>query len=63
MSLIYLVVMINSGLWITAAKFEFEERNNIVAARTLFQQGLRVNPTAQKLWLEVFINKSYRVLA
>lgn len=55
--------MINSGLWITAAKFEFEERNNIVAARTLFQQGLRVNPTAQKLWLEVFINKSYRVLA
>ena len=41
------------GLWIMAAKFEFEERQDANAARTLFLQGLRVNSSCKKLWLEV----------
>lgn len=36
-----------------AAKFEFEELKNVSAARTLIQQGLRVNSESKHLWLEV----------
>ena len=41
------------GLWIMAAKFEFEEQKNTSSARTLLQQGLRANPESKHLWLEV----------
>ena len=36
-----------------AAKWEFEENKNIPNSRSLLQKGLRVNPSSQKLWLEV----------
>lgn len=36
-----------------AAKFEFEERQDTMAARVLFQEGLRTNRESEKLWLEV----------
>lgn len=39
-----------------AAKWEFEENKNIPNSRTLLQKGLRVNPSSQKLWLEVIIH-------
>lgn len=45
---------INIGLWIMAAKFEFEERQDTMAARVLFQEGLRTNRESEKLWLEYY---------
>ncbi|CAB4011640.1 U3 small nucleolar RNA-associated 6 homolog [Paramuricea clavata] len=44
----------NTSLWITAAKYEFEDRNNIKTARTLLQRALRLNPKCSNLWLEYF---------
>ncbi|XP_019852946.1 PREDICTED: U3 small nucleolar RNA-associated protein 6 homolog isoform X2 [Amphimedon queenslandica] len=44
----------NVGLWIMAAKFEFEERQDTTAARVLFQEGLRTNRESEKLWLEYY---------
>ena len=45
-----------SDLWIMAAKWEFEENKNIPNSRSLLQKGLRVNPSSQKLWLEVILH-------
>ena len=39
-----------------AAKFEFEERQDAMATRVLFQEGLRTNRESEKLWLEVSTN-------
>lgn len=36
-----------------AAKWEFEDNNNIPNCRALFQRGLRVNSSSKQLWLEV----------
>lgn len=44
----------NAGLWIKAAKWEWETNANVQAARVLFQRGLRLNPQARELWLEYF---------
>ncbi|XP_028395280.1 U3 small nucleolar RNA-associated protein 6 homolog [Dendronephthya gigantea] len=44
----------NTSLWITAAKYEFEERNNIKSSRILLQRALRLNSNCQNLWLEYF---------
>lgn len=41
------------GLWILAAKFEFEDKTDVETARTILHQGLRANPHSKKLWLEV----------
>ena len=41
------------GLWVMAAKFEFEELKDVFAARTLIQQGLRANSDSKHLWREV----------
>ena len=41
-----------------AAKWEFEENKNIPNSRSLLQKGLRVNPSSQKLWLEVISYKT-----
>ncbi|KAL1920616.1 uncharacterized protein VTP21DRAFT_993 [Calcarisporiella thermophila] len=43
-----------TSLWILAASWEFEENANIVAARTLMQRGLRLNPEKEQLWHEYF---------
>jgi len=43
------------GLWIMAAKYEFETNESIETARNLFQRALRFLPTSQKLWTEVNI--------
>eukprot|EP00039_Didymoeca_costata_P013918 m.218098 g.218098 ORF g.218098 m.218098 type:complete len:590 (+) comp15899_c0_seq2:70-1839(+) len=40
---------LNEGLWVKAAAFEWEQ-DNTVAARTLFQRGLRLLPTSRMLW-------------
>jgi U3 small nucleolar RNA-associated protein 6 len=37
-----------------AAKFEFEDRKDVNASRSLFQQGLRVNRSSKKLWIEYY---------
>ena len=49
----YLLYNVLSGLWIMAAKWEFEENKNIPNSRSLLQRGLRVNSSSQQLWLEV----------
>lgn len=41
------------GLWIMAAKFEFEVMVSPSSARSLFQRALRLMPQEKKLWLEV----------
>ncbi|KAH3873448.1 hypothetical protein DPMN_036683 [Dreissena polymorpha] len=41
-------------LWLSAAKWEFEDNNNSDNARKLLQRGLRFNPEARKLWLEYY---------
>ena len=41
------------GLWIMAAKFEFEVMVSPSSARALFQRALRLMPQEKKLWLEV----------
>ena len=42
-----------SDLWLSAAKWEFEESKNPENARSLMQRGLRFNPSSRKLWQEV----------
>lgn len=42
------------GLWIYAAVWEAEHNSNISAARALMQQGLRMCPKSELLWLEYF---------
>lgn len=42
------------SLWIMAAKWEFEDNNNVPNCRALFQRGLRVNSSSKQLWLEYF---------
>ena len=44
------------GLWIMAAKFEFEVMVSPSSARSLFQRALRLMPQEKKLWLEVIID-------
>ena len=46
-----------SGLWVMAAKFEFEDLKDVSSARVLLQQGLRANPTSKHLWTEVGCGK------
>ena len=41
------------GLWIMAAKFEFEVMVSPSSARSLFQRALRLMPQDKKLWVEV----------
>ncbi len=41
------------GLWILAAKFEFEVMVSPSSARALFQRALRFMPQEKKLWIEV----------
>ncbi len=41
------------GLWVMAAKFQFEDLKDVTAARSLLQQGLRANQTSKHIWLEV----------
>ena len=41
------------GLWVLAAKWEIEELNSMENARGLLQRGLRSNPKAKHIWLEV----------
>lgn len=43
-----------ADLWISAAKWEFEENNNSDNARSLLQRGLRFNNTSKTLWLEYY---------
>ncbi|KAK7303514.1 hypothetical protein RJT34_14421 [Clitoria ternatea] len=40
------------GVWIYAAAWEFDHNLNVVAARALMQEGLRVCPTSEDLWVE-----------
>lgn len=42
----------NTALWILAASWEFEENNNITAARVLLQRALRLNNHSARLWYE-----------
>ena len=42
------------GLWIYAAVWEAEQMSNVAAARALMQQGLRMCPKSETLWLEYF---------
>ncbi|XP_062507486.1 U3 small nucleolar RNA-associated protein 6 homolog [Corticium candelabrum] len=44
----------NAGLWISAAKAEFEVNKNISAARTVMLKALRVNPDTKQVWHEYF---------
>eukprot|EP00053_Salpingoeca_punica_P022449 m.214506 g.214506 ORF g.214506 m.214506 type:complete len:656 (+) comp34964_c0_seq1:152-2119(+) len=41
-----------AGIWVKAAKWEFEHNANIKAARILMQRGLRINPKSADLWRE-----------
>lgn len=51
------------GVWIYAAAWEFDHNLNVAAARALMQEGLRVCPTSEDLWVEylrmelTYINK------
>lgn len=45
---------LNVGMWVSAAKWEFEENNNAEAARVLLQRALRINSTSKDLWREYF---------
>ncbi|ANZ75038.1 BA75_02365T0 [Komagataella pastoris] len=45
----------DTDLWISAAKFEFEENANAKNARTLLQRALRFNSEQEKMWLNYFV--------
>lgn len=45
-----------------AAKFQFEDMKDVSSARSLLQQGLRVNPHSKHLWIEVCILHSVCVV-
>ncbi|XP_010529444.1 PREDICTED: U3 small nucleolar RNA-associated protein 6 homolog [Tarenaya hassleriana] len=40
------------GVWIYAAAWEFDQNLNVAAARALMQNGLRVCPHSEDLWVE-----------
>lgn len=40
------------GVWIYAAAWEFDQNLNVTAARALMQNGLRMCPTSEDLWVE-----------
>ena len=40
--------------WVQAGAFEFEQNNDILAARSLMQRGLRLNKDSVALWCEYF---------
>ena len=40
------------GIWIYAAAWEFDHNLNVAAARALMQNGLRMCPTSEDLWIE-----------
>ncbi|XP_073118522.1 uncharacterized protein [Henckelia pumila] len=40
------------GVWMYAAAWEFDQNLNVAAARSLMQNGLRVCPTSEELWIE-----------
>ena len=40
--------------WVQAGAFEFEQNNDILAARSLMQRGLRINKDSTALWCEYF---------
>ncbi|KAI4298713.1 hypothetical protein L6164_032239 [Bauhinia variegata] len=40
------------GVWIYAAAWEFDHNLNVAAARALMQEGLRICPTSEDLWVE-----------
>lgn len=42
------------GLWVYASVWESEQNSNVTAARALMQQGLRLCPKSEVLWLEYF---------
>lgn len=42
------------GLWIEAASHEFFQSGSIPAARVLLQRAIRINATADSLWLQYF---------
>lgn len=48
-------LLTKKGLWVMAAKFEFETMKNASSARALLQQGIRANPDSKLLWTEVFL--------
>uniref|UniRef100_A0A1J3E3P9 U3 small nucleolar RNA-associated protein 6-like protein n=1 Tax=Noccaea caerulescens TaxID=107243 RepID=A0A1J3E3P9_NOCCA len=41
-----------AAVWIYAAAWEFDKNLNVVAARALMQNGLRVCPNSEDLWVE-----------
>ena len=43
------------GLWIRAASHEFFQAGNIQSARVLLQRGLRINGSAEDLWIQSFV--------
>ncbi|KAI0460913.1 hypothetical protein LJB42_001449 [Komagataella kurtzmanii] len=45
----------DTDLWISAAKFEFEENADAKNARILLQRALRFNSEQEKLWLNYFV--------
>ncbi|KAJ3105388.1 U3 snoRNP protein [Phlyctochytrium planicorne] len=42
------------AIWILAAKWEFEDNNDMTSARVLLQRGLRINSESKNLWHEYF---------
>lgn len=52
-TLCFLMYCFLTDLWISAAKYQFEDLKDVSSARALLQQGLRANTSSQKLWLEV----------
>jgi U3 small nucleolar RNA-associated protein 6 len=44
----------DAGLWISAAKTEFEVNKNVVAARNVLLKALKNNPGMKQLWHEYF---------
>ncbi|EFJ52487.1 hypothetical protein VOLCADRAFT_102982 [Volvox carteri f. nagariensis] len=43
-----------SELWIEAARWEFDMNNNITAARSLMQQGIRMCKTDETIWVQYY---------
>ncbi|GLC41226.1 hypothetical protein PLESTB_001525000 [Pleodorina starrii] len=43
-----------SELWIEAARWEFDTNNDIAAARSLMQQGLRMCKTDETIWVQYY---------
>jgi len=54
--LVCVCMCVCAGLWVMAAKFQMEDLNDSSSARSLLQQGLRVNGSSQHLWLEVRVH-------